>query len=166
MLSLEIGAYPHPGMRAKFGKLFSPLLMKPYRAACRMWREVWGTQHREALYYQADRKLCHSIAAKYRQSGRSHWWTKRGATRICDAARLKEILERSLKSNTPTSVHLIAASLGYSNEGYIHQKYPELCRAIGDAPFLGKCDQRAPSANSEGPEPSPGLFEFDSPAGS
>ncbi len=63
--------------------------------------------------YHADRKLCHRIAARYRQSGRSHWWRKPGATRICDAAQLKEILERSLKSNEPTSVHRIAASLGY-----------------------------------------------------
>ena len=96
-----------------------------------------GYTNTERLY-QADRKLCHSIAAKYRQSGRSHWWRKPGATRICDAARLKEILERSLKSNMPTSVHRIAASLGYSNEGYIHQKYPELCRAIGEKIGLAK----------------------------
>jgi len=88
--------------------------------------------------YHADRKLCHKIAAKYRQSGRSHWWKKPGAARICDAAQLKEILERSLKSNEPTSVHRIAANLGYSNDGYTHQKYPELCRAIGDKIALAK----------------------------
>jgi len=29
--------------------------------------------------YQADRKLCHRIAARHRQSGRSHWWRKSGA---------------------------------------------------------------------------------------
>ena len=46
--------------------------------------------------------------------------------------RLKEILEQSLKLNRPTSVHQISASLGYSNDGYIHQIYPELCRAIGE----------------------------------
>jgi AraC-like DNA-binding protein len=88
--------------------------------------------------YQADRKLCHKIAAIYRQSGRSHWWRKPGAIRICDAARLKDILERSLKSDRPTSVHRIAASLGYSNDGYVRQKYPELCRAIGDKLALAK----------------------------
>ncbi len=90
-----------------------------------------GYTNTERLY-QADRKLCHEIAARYRQSGRSHWWRKPGATRICEAARLKEILERSLKSNKPTSAYQIAASLGCSNGGYVHQKYPELCRAIGE----------------------------------
>jgi hypothetical protein len=49
-----------------------------------------------------------------------------GAIRICEAARLQEILEQSLQSNTPTSVHQVAASLGYSNDGYVRQKYPEL----------------------------------------
>ena len=88
--------------------------------------------------YQADRELCHQIAARYRQSGRSHWWRKPGAIRICEAARLKEILERSLESNRPTSVHQIAASLGYSNDGYVRQKYPELSRAISEKLALAK----------------------------
>jgi len=88
--------------------------------------------------YQADRRLCHRIAAKYRRSGQSHWWRKPGAIRICEAARLEEILEQSLQSNRPTSVHQVAASLGYSNDGYVHQKYPELCRAIGEKIALAK----------------------------
>lgn len=96
-----------------------------------------GYKDTERLY-QADRKLCHKIAARYRQSGRSHWWRKPGAARICDAGRLKEILERSLKSNRPTSVHRIAASLGYSNDGYLHRKYPELCREIGEKIALAR----------------------------
>jgi hypothetical protein len=96
-----------------------------------------GYTNTERLY-QADRKLCHEIAARYRQSGRSHWWRKPGATRICEAARLKEILEQSLKSDRPTSAHQIAVSLGYSNDGYVHQKYPELCRAIGEKIALAK----------------------------
>ena len=78
------------------------------------------------------------IAARHRRSGRSHWWRKPGAIRICEAARLQEILEQSLQSNTPTSVHQVAASLGYSNDGYVHQKYPELCRAIGEKIALAK----------------------------
>ncbi|MCL4394918.1 MAG: hypothetical protein M1482_08985, partial [Chloroflexi bacterium] len=90
-----------------------------------------GYTNTERLY-QASRKLCHKIAVRYRQSGRSHWWRRPGATRICDSWRLKEILEQSLKSNRPTSVHQIAASLGYSNDGYVRQKYPELCRGISE----------------------------------
>ena len=84
-----------------------------------------GYTNTERLYH-ADRNLCHKIAARYRQLGRSHWWRKPEATRICDAVQLKEILERSLKSNEPTSVHRIAANLGYSNDGYVRQKYSEL----------------------------------------
>lgn len=80
--------------------------------------------------YQADRKLCHRIAARYRQSGKSHWWRKHGATRICDVPRLQEILEESLASHEPVSVHHIAARIGYSNDGYLQQKFPELCAAI------------------------------------
>jgi AraC-like DNA-binding protein len=80
--------------------------------------------------YQADRKLCHRIAARYRQSGKSHWWRKPGATRICDAPRLQEILEESLESHEPVSVHHIAACIGYSNDGYLQKKFPELCAAI------------------------------------
>ncbi|MFZ0301205.1 MAG: TniQ family protein [Terracidiphilus sp.] len=88
-----------------------------------------GYKSTERLY-QADRVLCHKIAARHRQSGHSHWWKKPGAARICEVARLKEILEQSLKSINPTSVHQIAADLGYANEGYIRQKFPELCAAI------------------------------------
>ena len=40
------------------------------------------------------------------------------------------ILEESLKSKEPASVHHIAARLGYSNDGYIQQKFPDLCAAI------------------------------------
>ena len=116
------------------------LLMALNEAVPRSLSEVarrLGYTNTERLY-QADRKLCHEIAAKYQKSGQSHWWRKPGAARICDAARLKQILEQSLKSNRPTSVHQIAASLGYSNDGYVHQKYPELCRAIGAKIALAK----------------------------
>jgi AraC-like DNA-binding protein len=99
-----------------------------------------GYTNTERLY-QADRKVCHRIAARHRQSGRSHWWRKPGAIRICESARLKEILEQSLKSDRPTSAHQIAVSLGYSNDGYVHQKYPELCRAIGEKIALAKQDE-------------------------
>ena len=88
--------------------------------------------------YQADRKLCHKIAARYRRSGRSHWWRKAGAVRICAIARMREILEQSLASIEPTSVHQIAANLGYSNDAYILQKFPGLCREISRKIALAK----------------------------
>ena len=88
-----------------------------------------GYKSTERLY-QADRALCHKIAARYWRSGQSHWWRKAGAARICETSRIKKILERSLESREPTSVHQISASLGYSNDGYIQQKFPKLCAAI------------------------------------
>ena len=114
--------------------------------------------------YQADRILCHKIAARYRQSGRSHWWRKPGATRICDAARMKEILEQSLKSNRPTSSHQIAAELGYSNDAYVRLKYPELCRAIGERIALTRKaqseDMRRVLENAIDEHPAPTLADL------
>ncbi|MBZ5561479.1 MAG: TniQ family protein [Acidobacteriia bacterium] len=80
--------------------------------------------------YQLDRSLSKQIAANYRKSGRSHRWRKRGAPRICERVNIRELLERSLAQEHSVSVHHIAASLGYTNEGYIQRKFPGLCRAI------------------------------------
>ena len=135
-----IGPYRHTGMQVKSGKLFWWLLMRPAPRSLSEVARSLGYTNTERLY-QADRELCHGIAARHRQSGRSHWWRKPGATRICEAAKLKEILEQSLKSDRPTSAHQIAVSLGYSNDGYVHQKYPELCRAIGEKIALAKQDE-------------------------
>ena len=90
---------------------------------------IMGYADTERLY-QADRDLSHKIAARYRMSGQSHWWRRPGAARICDSLRIKELLEQSLNSAEPVSVHRIAADLGYANEGYIRQKFPALCVAI------------------------------------
>jgi hypothetical protein len=86
---------------------------------------------------------------------------------------LKEILEQSLKSDRPTSAHQIAVSLGYSNDGYVHQKYPELCRAIGEKIALAKQDEpdkmrralenalpEISCTDAFGTERSPGLLEL------
>jgi len=80
--------------------------------------------------YQIDRALSKQIAANYRKSGCSHRWRKRGAPRICERVNIRELLERSLAQEHSVSVHHIAASLGYTNEGYLEQKFPELCHAI------------------------------------
>jgi AraC-like DNA-binding protein len=80
--------------------------------------------------YQIDGTLAKQIAANYLKSGRSHWWRKPGAARLCERVNIRQVLERSLAQEDPVNVHHIAASLGYTNEGYIQQKFPELCRAI------------------------------------
>jgi len=80
--------------------------------------------------YDVDRALSKQIAANYRKSGRSHWWRKPGAARICERVDIRDVLERSLAEEHPVSVHEIAVNLGYINEGYIQGKFPELCRAI------------------------------------
>jgi hypothetical protein len=45
---------------------------------------------------------------------------------------IRELLERSLAQEHAVGVHHIAASLGYTNEGYLEQTFPELCHAIGE----------------------------------
>jgi hypothetical protein len=70
------------------------------------------------------------IVLNYRKSGRSHWWRKPGAARICERAEIRELLERSLAEEHPISPGAIAVSIGYANEGCIQNRFPELCRAI------------------------------------
>jgi hypothetical protein len=74
--------------------------------------------------------LSKQISANYRKSGRSHWWRKRGATRICERVDIRDLLEQSLAKAHPISPGALAASIGYVNEGYIQNRFPELCRAI------------------------------------
>ncbi|MHB8413218.1 MAG: hypothetical protein ACYDDI_14900 [Candidatus Acidiferrales bacterium] len=81
--------------------------------------------------YLVDGDLCKQITANYRRSGRSHWWRKPGAARICERSKIKELLERSLAQEESLSVHHLAARLGYVNDAYIRLRFPDLCRAIG-----------------------------------
>ena len=80
--------------------------------------------------YQVDRNLAKQIVANYRKSGRSHWWRKPGAARLCALSDMQKLLEQSLAQERPISAHHIATSLGYANDGYLQQKFPDLCRAI------------------------------------
>jgi len=82
--------------------------------------------------YQVDRALSKQIAANYRKSGRSHWWRKSGAARISERVDIRKLVEQSLTQEHTISVHKIALSLGYDNEGYIWHKFPELCHAISE----------------------------------
>jgi transcriptional regulator with XRE-family HTH domain len=80
--------------------------------------------------YQVDRSLAKQVVANYRKSGASHWWRKPGAVRICSPSNIQQLLEQSLAQEHPVSAHHIAARLGYANDGYLQQKFPDLCRAI------------------------------------
>jgi DNA-binding phage protein len=77
-----------------------------------------------------DHALSKRLAANYRKSGRTHWWRKSGATRICEHTGIQVLLERSLAEKHPRSLYNLAVSLGYANEGYIQRKFPQLCSAI------------------------------------
>jgi DNA-binding phage protein len=77
-----------------------------------------------------DRDLSKQIAVNYRKSGRSHWWRKCGAARICERVDIRKLLERLLAEDHPRSLYALAVSMGYANEGYIQRKFPELCHAI------------------------------------
>jgi len=78
----------------------------------------------------AHPELSRQISANYRKSGQSHWWRKPGAARICERVDIRSLLERSLAKEHSVSPGAIAVSLGYVNEGYIQNRFPELCRAI------------------------------------
>jgi hypothetical protein len=54
---------------------------------------------------------------------------KPDAPLTCDA-RMKDMLEQSLKSTEPTPVYRLAATLGHPDAGYIRRQLPELCEAI------------------------------------
>jgi len=125
-LGLEVGAYLYARRRARSGKRLRKLFLTLCRSVCRRLREARATKH-ERLY-QADRALCHKIAARHRQSGTAIGGRSLERPGICEVARLKEILEQSLKSITPRIGPSIAAELGYANDGYIRQKFPACAR--------------------------------------
>jgi DNA-binding MarR family transcriptional regulator len=77
-----------------------------------------------------DKALSKQLAANYRKSGRTHWWRKAGAARICEPADIRAMLEQSLSEKNPRPLYQLAVDLGYVNEGYIQNKFPELCSAI------------------------------------
>jgi DNA-binding phage protein len=77
-----------------------------------------------------DKALSKQLAANYRKSGRTHWWRKAGAARICEPADIRAILEQSLSEKNPRPLYQLAVNLGYVNEGYIQNKFPMLCSSI------------------------------------
>lgn len=77
-----------------------------------------------------DNALSKQLSANYRKSGRSHWWRKPDATRICGLAEIRAKLEQSLSEQHPRPLYELAVKLGYVNEGYIQSKFPQLCSAI------------------------------------
>lgn len=92
--------------------------------------------------YRVDRELCKQLAAKYRRSGRSHQWRKPGAYRISEHVDLQQVLQDALAQERPPSLHSIAGSLGYANDGYLRQKFPDLCRALGQKHATRERDRR------------------------
>jgi hypothetical protein len=51
---------------------------------------------------------------------------KKSAVRKAD---IRAMLEQSLSEKSPRPLYQLAVILGYVNEGYIQQKFPELCSA-------------------------------------
>jgi AraC-like DNA-binding protein len=103
--------------------------------------------------YHADRKLCHRIAARYRQSGKSHWWRKPEQQESAMFLGCRDSRGSSV-SREASPVHHIAARLGYSNDSYLQHKFP-ICvqpstKGHGEeadptseiAPNIGKCSWR------------------------
>jgi hypothetical protein len=80
--------------------------------------------------YQADPGLAREIAKSYRKSGKSHWWKKPGARRICEVDQIQTVLEKELVLDEPRAPDRIGNDLGYCGDGYLRRKFPDLCRAI------------------------------------
>ena len=80
---------------------------------------------------QVARALSSQIVIKYRRSGRSHWWVRRGAKPICELSHVKKVLQNNLNAEGQIPpLDRIAASLGYAIDHSLRQKFPELCRAL------------------------------------
>ena len=73
--------------------------------------------------YRTDRTLCYKITARYRCS-------KKPEAPQANKIQARDLLERSLNSTEPTSVHRIAASLGQRSDKYLRKDFPELCTEI------------------------------------
>ena len=77
-------------------------------------------------FYRDARALCYRVTARYRRLHRS----KKPETSKANTIQAKVLLERSLNSTEPTSVHMIAASLGQRSDKHLREDFPELCTAI------------------------------------
>jgi hypothetical protein len=79
---------------------------------------------------QVDRGLAREIVESYRKSGKSHWWKKPGARRICEVDQIQTVLEKELALDEPRAPDHIAVDLGYADAGHLRRKFPDLCGAI------------------------------------
>jgi transcriptional regulator with XRE-family HTH domain/AraC-like DNA-binding protein len=80
--------------------------------------------------YRMDSSLSRSITKRYREYSQAHLPANTGDQRICEEAKLRELLERSLASDEPVSVRQIAHNLGYARASPIFSQFPSLCRSI------------------------------------
>ena len=84
-----------------------------------------------AALRRANPEACDRIIVNYHRSGRSHWWSRRGARPICELSHVRKVLKDHLraKGRIPP-MNRIATSLGYASESSLHAKFPDLCRAL------------------------------------
>lgn len=77
-------------------------------------------------FYRDARSLCYKVSTRYRRLHRS----KKPGTSKANTIQARKLLERSLNSTEPISVHRIAASLGQRTDKHLQEDFPELCTAI------------------------------------
>ena len=113
--------------------------------------------------YRDHRALCYKIAARFRLRGDTHRSVKPGAPKA-NTIQAKELLERSLNSPEPTSVHRIAARLGHPSDKSLREEFPQLCTAITQKIDKVKHDRlermRCVLQNALGEEPVPRLADL------
>jgi AraC-like DNA-binding protein len=85
--------------------------------------------------YHADLELSHKIAKRFLRSNSWSRGKKRGTRKICEKARLEEVLKQALNSKEPPTIREIRRSLGYASDSSLHKHFPGLCTAIRK-----KCD--------------------------
>lgn len=91
-------------------------------------------------FYRDARALCYKVTARYRRLRRIHRPRKPGTPKP-NTIQAKALLERSLNSTEPTSIHRIAASLGQQSDKNLREDFPELCMAITQKIARVKHDQ-------------------------
>jgi transcriptional regulator with XRE-family HTH domain len=79
--------------------------------------------------YAADSDLCRIIVRNFHESGRSHWWMRRGA-RFVEESVVRQALEESLALEMPLPVSRSARALGFETESPLTARFPDLCLAI------------------------------------
>ena len=117
--------------------------------------------------YEADRKLCYKITARYRQSGGDRRCNGSGTPEACEVhakqgrlERMCRVLRNALHEDPPPTLTDLSHRLGYSHSAFLRRHEPTACDQLlaRHRAFLAKrkadLEKQATSALGEIPVPS------------